>query len=84
MRNKKLPVKIDFNGYGDRFKKDKLVGLSAKELKREGDILDSLFCAYVMFLDYKELSNVEVIGNKEEGYILTLIENNQKLTEYIT
>lgn len=80
LMGKKLPVKINFNGFEDQFKD--LEKLSAKDLKKKGDILDSFFCAYVLLLDYKGLSNVEVIGNRREGYILTLINNEKKLTDY--
>lgn len=80
--NKRLPVKVDFNGHKGKLRRGNLVKLTAKELKRKGDVLDAFFCAYVMLLDYKDIKSVEVIGNKEEGYILTLIENNKKITEY--
>lgn len=83
LRNKKLPIEVNFKNHDKMLVEDNLTGLSAKELKRKGDVLDAFFCSYVMLLDYKRVSSVEVIGNKEEGYILTLIENNEKLTEFV-
>lgn len=81
-QEKSLPVDIEFNEHKDKINEEALKELSAKELKRKGDLLDSFFCAYVMLLDYKEISSVEVIGNLEDGYILTLIKDNSKITEY--
>jgi len=82
LQRKKLPVEIDIEGFKELITEEETNNISSKELKRKGDLLDSFFCAYVLLLDYKNISSVELIGNKEEGYILTLIENNTKLTDF--
>ncbi|MFW5902667.1 MAG: DUF429 domain-containing protein [archaeon] len=83
LKDTQLPVKIDLESFKDPFIDKELEGLLSKELKRKGDLLDSFFCAYVLLLDYKDISSVELIGNKQEGYILTLIENNDRLTDFM-
>lgn len=82
LQKEKLPVKINIDGFKELITEEKIKKVTSKDLKRKGDLLDSFFCSYVLLLDYKEISSVEVIGNKKEGYILTLIENNKKITEF--
>ncbi len=81
IKKRKLPVEVDLKNFQELLTEKE--ELSAKDLKRKGDLLDSFFCAYVLLLDYKDISSVELIGNKEEGYILTLIENNTKINEFM-
>jgi len=82
LQREKLPVEIDIRRFEELITEEEAKNITSKELKRKGDLLDSFFCSYVLLLDYKDISSVEVIGNKEEGYILTLIENNTKITDF--
>jgi len=82
LQREKLPIDIEIKRFEELINEEESKNILSKELKRKGDLLDSFFCAYVLLLDYKDISSVEVIGNKEEGYILTLIENNTKITEF--
>lgn len=46
-------------------------GLKASKLKGFEDRLDATFCAYIAYYAWKEPGKCAVLGNMEEGYILT-------------
>lgn len=48
-------------------------GLKGKKLKEYEDVLDAVFCAYVAYYYWVNTQRCEVIGNINDGYIVTLI-----------
>ena len=53
-------------------------GLIGQDLKAYEDKLDALFCAYIAYSYWKKPVECEILGNQEEGYILTPVKPEMK------
>lgn len=65
-------------GVSDSITEKNIEGTKGKELKRHEDILDAVFCAYIGLYYWKNPEDCAVLGNMEEGYIMTPVDENMK------
>lgn len=53
-------------------------GLIGQDLKAYEDKLDAVFCAYIAYFYWRKPSRCEILGNEDEGYILTPVKPEMK------